>query len=100
MEISFSSGVILHSINKSWKRPSSKIDFLKKNKKQLKHCPQKSYCSPKAARYANWCVSGVSSTILIDSQAHTPHRESESTDFRLSANRGWAIGESSHMTRR
>ena len=63
------------------------MNFLyeKLKKKQLKHFPEKSYCSPKAktANHAHRCVFGVSATILIDSQAHPPHRESESTDFSL-----------------
>ena len=29
------------------------------------------------------CVSGVSATFLIDSQAHPPHRKSESADFSI-----------------
>ena len=52
-------------------------------KKKLKHCPEKSYCSAKAAHHAHWCVSGVSVTMLIDSQANPSNRESEYTDFSL-----------------
>ena len=65
------------------KRPPSKIHFSCEKLEQLKNCPEKSYCSPYAAPHAHQCVVRVSVTILIDSQARPPHRESESPDFSL-----------------
>ena len=71
------------------KRPPSKLNFLYE-KKNWNISMEKSYCSPKAANHAHWCVSEVSATILIDSQAHPPHRQSESTDFSLIPGGEWA----------
>ena len=57
--------------------------YMKNEETQLRHCPEESYFSLNAAHHAHRYTSEVSATILIDSQAHPPYRESVSTDFSL-----------------